>query len=591
MNTLRSPALALALLAGTAATLLRADPSEAAAAWPNAPRGFHWDMLGPRTTAFNPARYAVVRHVSSAGSDETGDGSRTKPWRTVQRAFSAPPVDGRSAVLVAAGLYEANALRLRAKTDLYGGFTPGAWTRDIFQFQTILRGSGSDRVLLGADDCVFDGFVIENGAVRGHGGALLCDGVSPVISNNVFRRNRTLVPADYPQVTDRRRIRGHDGGAVALLNGANADVRHNLFHDNETGIGYGGALSAAHDCLPIIGHNVFWGNRAGVADVNITRSGNGGAIGLLFSSRAAVMHNLFAANSTLGDSDGGALFLEYYCWSEIACNAFVHNRADDDGGGLDHQKFSYVKIRANLFYGNEAGKSGGGVHGDDSSAELENNIFAHNEAERNGGGIGGTHSWLRALNNTLAHNEAPRGGGGIQIVNVKNPFLRPSIFRNNLLAFNTPDQVRFDSEADAAYNIMHPGGHEGGYYNFPHPPGFRDDGRRFTVRSIRFDGTLFTTTVAVAESLEPGVLTGRIARAGAHWSMVRANTAGEITLWGPAPPDAAALEILPTYRLAPDSRAIKRGTYPDFPPVDIDGDPRQYPAVDIGADEYRAPFP
>ena len=80
---------------------------------------------------------------------------------------------------------------------------------------------------------------------------------------------------------------------------------------------------------------------------------------------------------------------------------------------------------------------------------------------RTASGFAGTHSWVRALNNTVAHNEAPQGGGGIQIVNVKNPFLRASVFRNNLITFNTPDAVRFDSDgqADVAYNIMHPGGH------------------------------------------------------------------------------------------------------------------------------------
>lgn len=576
----------LALFAGTAS--LSADPSEDIAAWSDAPRGFHWEMLGPRTTEVETSRYAAIRYVSAVGSDVTGDGSRSKPWRTVRRALQTTPTSGRAAVLVAAGAYEENALPLRPKVDLFGGFEPVAWKRDVHAYATVLRGSGSDRVLLGADDCRLDGFVVENGAARGHGGAILCDAVSPAITNNVFRRNRTLPPANHPDKnTDRRRVRGYDGGAIALLNGANADIRHNLFHDNETGIGYGGAISAAHDCLPIIGHNVFWGNRSGVGDTDITRSGNGGAIGLLFSSRAAVMHNLFAANSTRGKGDGGALFAEYFCWSEIAWNAFIHNQADDDGGGLDHQKFSYVKIRANLFYGNRAGKSGGGAHGDDSVAELENNIFAHNHAQRNGGGLGGTHSWLRVLNNTFAHNEGPRGGGGVQLVNVKNPFLRSSVFRNNLIVFNTPDQVRFDTEADVAYNIMHPGGHEGGYYNFDHAPGFRDDGLRLAVRSARFEPDAFTTTLAVSENLEPGALAGRIVRLGEHWSMVRTNTTDELTLWGPAPPEGAALEVLPTYRLAAGSLAIKRGTYPDFPPFDLDGDPRQYPAVDVGADEYR----
>ncbi len=309
---------------------------------------------------------------------------------------------------------------------------------------------------------------------------------------------------------------------------------------------------------------------------------------LLFSSRAAVLHNLFVANATLGLGDGGALFMEYFCWPEIARNAFVNNRSADDGGGMDHQKFSYPKVHENLFYGNEARKSGGGLHMDDSTCELQNNIFAYNRAKRNGGGFAGTHSWVRALNNTVTHNDAPVGGGGIEIVNVKNPFLRPWIFRNNLITFNTPDQVRFDSEADVAYNVMHPGGHAGGYYNFAHAPGYLEDGKKLPVRAVVFQPESFTTLVTVSGVMTASELVGRIVRIGDHWSMVHENSSGQLTLSGPAPAAGAAeIEILPTFHLGEKSAAITSGTYPDFPPLDIDGDARQMPAVDTGADEFR----
>jgi hypothetical protein len=572
-----------------APALLPADPDEKIAAWNEAPSGFQWAKLGPRTVDVDPSAYATVRHVSPAGSDEQGDGSRAKPWRSLRRALTLAPANARAAVLVAAGLYREGTLTMQPRVDLFGGFEPTAWTRDIHKHPTILNGGGQGRVLLGANDCRLDGFVVEDGVTRGHGGALLCDATSPVVTNNVFRRNRTIEPADFPRNTARRRIRGHDGGAVGLLNSANADIRHNLFHDNETGIGYGGAIGASHDCLAIIAHNVFWGNRAGVNDRGETRSGAGGAVGLLFNSRPAILHNLFVANQSLGHSDGGAVFMEYFCWPEVQNNAFVHNISTDDGGGFDHQKFSYPKFRANLLYGNRAGKSGGGAHMDDSAVEMENNIFAYNHAVREGGGIGGTHGWVHAANNTIVFNEAGRDGGGVQITNVKNPFLRPSILRNNLIALNKPEQVVLMNDADTAYNIIHPGGYVPGYYNKDSKPGFRDDGLRFTARSTRADAATFTTTLAVAEALPAGSLTGRIVRLGDHWTMVRASGANEVVLWGSAPPAAATtLEILPTFHLAPDSPAIDAGAYPDFPAFDIDHEPRLFPGIDIGADEYHA---
>jgi hypothetical protein len=93
----------------------------------------------------------------------------------------------------------------------------------------------------------------------------------------------------------------------------------------------------------------------------------------------------------------------------------------------------------------------------------------------------------------------------------------------------------------------------------------------------------------VAESLPEGSLVGRIVRAGEFWSMVRANGAHEVTLWGPPPPDdVTVLEVVPTFHLAADSPAIDGGAYPDFPPLDIDNEPRLFPGIDIGADEYHA---
>jgi hypothetical protein len=567
-----------------------ADPNEQVTAWNDAPVGFQWDQLGPRNTAVDPAAYAEIRYVSvTTGSDETGDGSKARPWRSLRRALGAAVGEGRAAVFVAAGLYQEGTLALRPRVDLFGGFAPGTWARDIFRTPTVLSGGGKNRVLTGAGDCRLDGFVVEDGLARACGGALYCHDCSPAITNNVFRRNRVLEPEGYTHDTRRRRQRGIDGGAIGLDTNANADIRHNLFHDNETGVGDGGAIGAREDCIPIIAHNVFWGNRAGVTDKPATLSSNGGAVSLLFSSRAAVFHNLFVANEALGESDGGALFCEYFSWPEVRYNAFLNNHAEDDGAGLDNQKFSYPKVKANLFYGNRADGSGGGMHLDDSLVDVENNVFAYNHASKEGGGFGGTHGWYHAINNTVVYNEAGQDGGGLHIVNVKNTFLRPPTFHNNLFAFNKPEQVLIQCEVDASYNLVHPGGFSGGYYNFTEAPAFRDDARSLAVGAPRQDPATFTTELPVRESLAPGSLAGRIVRLGGFWSLVRDNTADAIRVWGLVPEAAGGrLEVVATFHLTPNSRAVDGGVYPDFAPFDIDGEPRYTPNVDIGADEYHA---
>ncbi len=581
------------MLACCLASSAAADPSEKNTAWPDAPLGFHWAELGPRTTAVVLQDYARVLHVSvTTGSNATGSGTRERPMPSVAAALEAAGGDGRTAILVAAGRYESSeTLQLRARVDLFGGFDPQSWQRDIFRSPTVLSGGGSHRVLLGADDCRLDGFIVEEGVVRDHGGALFCNRVSPRITNNIFRRNRTIEPEDFSHDQRQRRMRGHDGGAIALHNASNADIRNNLFHDNETGVGYGGALVAREDCMPIIAHNVFWGNRSGVTDRNKTLSGNGGAVSLLFSSRAAVFHNLFAANDAQGGSDAGALFCDYFSWPEIRHNAFLNNHAGDDGGGLDTQKFSFPKLHANLFYGNRADGSGAGLHLDDAVIEMENNVFAYNSAKKQAGGFGGSHGWYRALNNTVVHNAAGQDGGGLHIVNVKNKFLRPPVFRNNLFAFNQPDQVLIEGEVDATYNLMHPGGYAGGYYNRQHRPKFLEDGKTLEVREVRPEPATFTTVIATAGAGEPGSLVGRIVRIGTDWTMVRENDDQSLRVWGliAAKPAGPKAEIMPTFHHDPESPAINDGVYGDFAPVDIDGEPRYTPTIDIGADEYHPP--
>ncbi len=390
----RALRVTVASLLAIGALVARGDPPEDVSAWPDPPVGFDWDQLGPHTKTVDTSHYAEVRHVSVAtGSDDRGDGSAARPWQSLHRALARIPATGRVAVFVAAGTYAEETLTLPERVDWFGGFEPRQWQRDVSRNPTVLSGQKKQRVLVGADDCRLDGFVIEDGLIRGPGGGLLCDHVSPAI------------------------------------------------------------------------------------------------------------------------------------------------------------------------------------------------------ADREGGGIGGTHSWMHARNNTVVYNEAARDGGGIQIVNVKNPFLRASIFRNNIILDNKSDQLHLEGAVDVAYNIVHPGGYQDGYYNFDADTGFRDDGRRLSIRSVRPDPARFTTTLSVAETLGAGELTGRIIRLGEFWSMVRANTADEVTVWGTTvPPEAASAQVLPTFHLTAESRAVHAGAYPDFPPTDIDGEPRYMPNIDAGADQFHPTF-
>src|SRR5690606_28239907 len=104
--------------------------------------------------------------------------------------------------------------------------------RDVYAHATILDGEDRRRIAFGADDVRLDGLHFVRGRVRGKGGALLCDGTSPVIVNCIFRDNRTLIPEpwDPPLLHET----AHDGGAVMCLNGAAPRIEHSLFAHNTT---------------------------------------------------------------------------------------------------------------------------------------------------------------------------------------------------------------------------------------------------------------------------------------------------------------------------------------------------------------------
>ena len=616
-------------------TQILADPPEDRNAWTSAPHGWHLDQLGPTTRAVSADAFAAVLRVSAeTGDDTTGDGSATAPFASLSKALTEASVRletvGSVGIFVAAATYSETPYTLKPGIHLYGGFNPDTWQRDIHLNPTVLDGGGSRRVLIGADDSTLDGFVITHGKVTDHGAGLYCHQSSPTVTNNVFLDNHATEPADYSHDKDRRRQRGHDGGAIALVNYANPAILNNLFIRNSTGVGYGAAISARDDCIPKIGYNVFWENICGTNDHAITRSSNGGAIGLLNSSRAAIIHNLFVGNQAQGGSDGGAIFCEYFSWPEIRWNVFLNNYAGDDGGALDSQKFSHPKVKYNLFFGNQVDGSGGAVHHDDAVIELENNVFAYNVAHSQAGAFGGSHGWIRAVNNTVVENQAvEKGGGAVHHYNMKNPYLKPILLRNNIFWGNQPDELFLESGGDVHYNIVE-GGNDRAYGWYDMDPAFRQDQVQLEVVRTDLVAGRCQTLIHVdsGNPLAAGSLNGRVFRLldlsdpiaegsseetepikgsdqmtsedgvtekrpqfrhqqAAVWSLIIENGSDWIRVWGTLDLTAGAqLEVIKTFHLSPESPAINNGLYQDYAADDIDGQPRYTPTIDFGADEY-----
>ena len=132
------------------------------------------ESIGPKTETVQEENYTKILFVSTDGSDQGGNGSKERPWRTIPFALSQirnAGVTNQYAVCVDKGTYAETTIVMKSFVDLYGGFDRSDWQRDINEYRTVLSGNGKRRVFIGANDTRLDGFVITRGVVGGKGGA------------------------------------------------------------------------------------------------------------------------------------------------------------------------------------------------------------------------------------------------------------------------------------------------------------------------------------------------------------------------------------------------------------------------------------
>jgi hypothetical protein len=505
------------------------------------------EKLGPRTEALDPTGYARVIHVA-AGASGGGDGSRGAPLATITQALSraAGAGDGkRHAVLVAAGEYREETIRMMPYVDLFGGFERQGWRRDIEAHRTVLDGEGQRRVVVGANNARIDGFVIQNGKVRGPGAGVLCDHASPVISNNTIIDNATL----EPEGIDKEMIhqRGNDGAAIACINGSSAAIANNVISRNTTQVGGGAGIAVANFSTPLLLNNVITGNETGLTDVRLSRSSNGAAVSATNAQhrpplRMAVINNVISNNRARGKSDAGGIYLEYDSSPLVAANWLVGNWCEDDGSAVYIMKGSHPELSGNIVAGNNSSavrlsKEGRG--------DLHHNLVFANAA-----GVACISSWMDFRRNTVVDNQS-----GLSYGNPYAPHLKPSLITANLIYGNEGAQLGVEKghEEPVVTGNDIEGGYPGGRENFDREPEFLDDGLKAKVVSLDYDAFRAVTTIAAGGLAgADGGLAGRLVRIGEKWGVIQHAGRGTITAWGDLRhtlEKATELTIAPTYRL------------------------------------------
>lgn len=525
--------------------------------------------VGPKTQEVDNSHYFNIYYVSqNNGNDKKGDGTKNNPWQTV--VYALQTVNGETenhpvALFVAEGIYSGSTIEMKQFIDLYGGFNAENWERDIYKYSTILDGREARRVVVGADDSKLDGFTVENGLSRSHGGGILCDDSAPEISNCFIVNNYVLEPGDFN--IERIHQHGNLGGGVACLYNATPVIENNLFYNNKTSIGDGGALSfygwtrKRHGTnrriennfmvgyvRPVVRNNVFVENTAGINDVHRTRSSNGGAISCSNEGRPIIENNVIASNRSKGNSDAGGVYSEDFSYPTIKGNWIIGNIADDDGGGIYIMRLSDAHVEDNFIAGNWTMNRGvGGVRlSKEGRAQITGNIIVHNQS---GGGVQCVDSYMELKNNVIMNNE----GKYSILFSDAFSYFKPSIVEDNIvrgnkghLALDTKgnDQIiirnnNFDEKVDGAGNI-----NKKVNLNKKNISG--------EIKSLVFNDHSYLTEVNVNGNLNSNSLTGHVIRIGDFWSVIEKISNNKIYVWGNAGErsnGANKFEILSNYQI------------------------------------------
>ena len=526
-------------------------------------RGALAPNLGPQTVAVDLSGYATVRHVDlRRGDDVTGDGSREKPWASLPHALEnvGPLAAGkRAALLISAGRYVQPTLLLKSRIDLFGGYATPGGQRDIQQHRTVLDGGETQRIAFGADDTRVDGIHFVGGRVRGKGGALFCDGVSPTITNCTFTLNRTLIPQPWnPPLLHET---AHDGGAIFVTNGSAPRIEHCYFYDNTTECGRGAAIAADRGAAPRIIASVFANNRSGLDDP--FRSSDGGAVSLFDHCGGEVTGCVFSANIAFARNDAGGLFVALWSSPRISDSVFVANDGGDDAGGLfiggqEHRygvpfdpvppadKFN-VLVERSVFVGNtNSAKNSGAMRVTmESRATLRDNLITENH-----GGFYLQRSEIVAERNTVWQDW--------RFVEDKQT-LGPSRFTGNIL--KGPLDGAVEARVTFSSNMAEPTA--GDTKALPVKDVFENDGLTGKIGGTRHDPATFCTAITVTESLpKAAALAGRLIGLqqgrGAQWRVIKSATEREVIVWGRLEPEtksAEAFTIMRTFTLKSDAPA------------------------------------
>jgi protein-disulfide isomerase len=276
----------------------------------------------PRVVLAGPTTW----HVSTDGSDASGDGTETSPFATIQHGIDA--ASAGDLVLVHPGVYPEN-INFHGKNITVGSLFVTTGDEDYI-LQTVIDGNRAGRVVNfvngEAATARLSGFTITNGYAHGaaesetFGGGIYCHHSDPTLTHLRVMGNEAV----------------GEGGGLHFRD-SSPTVRNVIVTNNHADGGGGG--------IRYTGGSVNLGN----AVVSHNTAGTGGAGLFLYHAEGSIVNALIANN--MGGGKGGGLVFDG-CSPTFLNVTIVGNHTTGNGGGLNVSYMSQPTLVNSIVWGN-----------------------------------------------------------------------------------------------------------------------------------------------------------------------------------------------------------------------------------------------
>ncbi len=344
-------------------------------------------------------------YVSSTGSDISGDGSASNPFKTI--AFALNYVNPGGTVNLLAGTYqEHDIIWPNVNNITLSGAGMGVSTIDAHSLGRIISMESAVNVTI-------EGITLKNGyasdVAPNGGGAIYFPGAGNIYLIDCSFMNNSAEAGDPAR----------SGGAISFQSVGNIYLDGCSFMNNSAGnsltgqAGKGGAICCQGASSFYLNDCSFTNNSAGSAESGGSGAygGDGGAINALAVSNPLTVVGCLFMNNSAGVSSfsggrGGGICTGN---ATITNCVFIANSAPRDGGG------AFITVNGNFINSSFLGNSSanGGAIWNNNFLNVVGCLFTSNEAGPSGDG-GGIYSYITAnvTNCVFAGNASSGGKGG-----------------------------------------------------------------------------------------------------------------------------------------------------------------------------------